>query len=83
MIARELIIDHVPPIKPFEPMEKALLWMDEFRVSHLPVVDKNKYYGLVSESMIYDCNEPNLAVSELDKQDITWDTGSVDNARFN
>ena len=25
----------------------------------------------------------NLAVSELDKQDITWDTGSVDNARFN
>ncbi len=65
MIARELIIDDVPPIKPFEPMEKALLWMDEFRVSHLPVVDKHKYYGLVSDSMIYDCNEPSLSVSEL------------------
>ena len=25
----------------------------------------------------------NLAVSELDKQDITWDSGGVDNARFN
>ena len=25
----------------------------------------------------------NLAVSEQDKQDINWDTGSVDNARFN
>ncbi len=65
MIARELIKDEVPPIKPFESMEKALNWMDEFRVSHLPVVDGNKYYGLVSENMIYDCNEPTLPVSEL------------------
>ena len=52
MIARELIKDDVPPIKPFESMEKALDWMDEFRVSHLPVVDGSQYYGLVSENMI-------------------------------
>ena len=25
----------------------------------------------------------NLAVSELDKQDIRWETGSIDNAQFN
>ena len=65
MIARELIKDDVPPIKPFESMEKALDWMDEFRVSHLPVVDGSQYYGLVSENMIYDCNEPSLPVSDL------------------
>ena len=65
MIARDLIKDDVPPIKPFESMEKALDWMDEFRVSHLPVVDGNKYYGLVSENMIYDCNEASLPVSDL------------------
>jgi len=65
MIARDLIKDDVPPIKPFESMEKALEWMDEFRVSHLPVVDGTKYYGLVSENMIYDCNEASLPVSEL------------------
>jgi predicted transcriptional regulator len=65
MIARDLIKDDVPPIKPFESMEKALEWMDEFRVSHLPVVDGSKYYGLVSENMIYDCNEASLPVSEL------------------
>jgi len=65
MIARDLIKDDVPPIKPFESMEKALDWMDEFRVSHLPVVDGNKYYGLVSENMIYDCNEPSQPVSDL------------------
>lgn len=65
MIARDLIKDDVPPIKPFESMEKALEWMDEFRVSHLPVVDGTKYYGLVTENMIYDCNEASLPVSEL------------------
>jgi acetoin utilization protein AcuB len=65
MLARDLIKDDVPPIKPYESLEKALNWMDEFRVSHLPVVDEDKYYGLVSDSLIYDSNQPNLAVSEL------------------
>ena len=65
MIARELIIYDVPPIKPDESMEKALNWMDEFRVSHLPVVDNNNYFGLVSDSMIYDYNEPSSPVSDL------------------
>ena len=65
MLAVDLIKDDVPPIKPYESLEKALNWMDEFRVSHLPVVDGGIYYGLVSDSLIYDSNQPNLAVSEL------------------
>jgi CBS domain-containing protein len=39
--------------------------MDEFRVSHLPVVDGGIYYGLISDSLIYDSNQADLAVSEL------------------
>lgn len=65
MLAINLIKDDVPPIKPYESLEKALNWMDEFRVSHLPVVDQDKYYGLVSDSLIYDSNQPNLQVAEL------------------
>ena len=65
MLAIDLIKDDVPPIKPYESLEKALNWMDEFRVSHLPVVDQDKYYGLVSDSLIYDSNQPNLQVAEL------------------
>ena len=42
MLARDLIKYDVPPIKPYESLEKALNWMDEFRVSHLPVVDEDK-----------------------------------------
>ncbi len=65
MLAVDLIKDDVPPIKPYESLEKALNWMDEFRVSHLPVVDGGIYYGLISDSLIYDSNQADLAVSEL------------------
>ena len=65
MLAVDLIKDDVPPIKPHESLEKALNWMDEFRVSHLPVVDGEIYYGLVSDSLIFDSNQPDLPVSEL------------------
>ena len=37
MKAVDLINNDVPPIMPKESMEKALLWMDEFKVKHLPV----------------------------------------------
>jgi acetoin utilization protein AcuB len=65
MIAKNLIIDDIPPIKPRETMEKALNWMDEFKISHLPVVDNKFYYGLVSDSMIYDFNDAKSSISKL------------------
>ena len=38
MKAIDLIQNDVPPIKFDESIEKALNWMDEFKVNHLPVV---------------------------------------------
>ena len=32
--------------------------MDEFRVSHLPIVNNNEFLGLISDSDILDLNEP-------------------------
>jgi acetoin utilization protein AcuB len=65
MIAQELITDTVPPILANESCEKALIWMDEFKVAHLPVVDGTSYLGLVSDDMILDNNESDVAVSSL------------------
>ena len=53
MIAKNLISDIITPVKPGETAIQALSWMDEFRVSHLAVVDENKYLGLISEEEIY------------------------------
>lgn len=70
MLAENIISDVIPSVKITEQGQKALNWMDVFRVSHIPVVDATKYVGLVSDKLIYDLNlleEP--MVKELDKLD--------------
>ena len=64
MRAEELISEIIPPIKFSETGEKALNWMNEFRVSHLPVVEKNEYIGLVSENDIYDMPDPKMKLKD-------------------
>ena len=56
MYARELISEDVPPLKTSDTGERALAWMDEFRVSHLPIVNNVDFLGLISESDILDFN---------------------------
>ena len=65
MKAVDLINNDVPPIMPKESMEKALLWMDEFKVKHLPVVNNGQYIGLVSDEMIFDHNTINDSIEDL------------------
>jgi signal-transduction protein with cAMP-binding, CBS, and nucleotidyltransferase domain len=52
MIARELINDSFPPLKISDTGLKAINWMEEFRVEHLPIVDGVNYLGLISEEDI-------------------------------
>lgn len=52
MIARELINDSYPPLKLSDTGLKALNWMEEFRLEHLPIVDGVNYFGLASEEDI-------------------------------
>lgn len=65
MLAKDIIIDTIPPIKPSESGEKALNWMDEFKVVHLPVVDKQKYIGLISDNVIYDQNNSSIPLEDM------------------
>jgi acetoin utilization protein AcuB len=52
MIARELINDSYPPLKLSDTGLRALSWMEEFRLVHIPVVEGIHYLGLVSEEDI-------------------------------
>lgn len=56
MIAQELLSDVVPPIRLTDSGQKALNWMEIFRVSHLPVVDGKRLLGVISDKIIYDLN---------------------------
>jgi predicted transcriptional regulator len=58
MKVEDLISEYIPPLKYSETGEKALNWMNEFRVSHLPVLHGNEYVGLVSDDDIFDMADP-------------------------
>ncbi len=64
MIAEQLISYEVPPLKLSDNGLRAMAWMEELRVHHLPIVNKRKYLGLISEDDIFEMNNPDLALSE-------------------
>lgn len=54
MTARDLITDEIPPLIHTDSGEKALHWMEEFKVSHLPVLKNGNFVGLISETEVLD-----------------------------
>ena len=58
MIAKELISEVIPSLKTSDLGQTALNWMEFFRISHLPIVNNQEFLGLVSDSDIYDLNQP-------------------------
>ena len=54
MRAIELITEEIPPLTHTDTGEKALRWMDEFKVSHLPVLKNGNFVGVLSESDVLD-----------------------------
>ena len=63
MLARELISKIVPPLRPNDEVARALAWMDEFKVSHLPVVDGQDLLGLISEDNILDGEKDDVVLT--------------------
>jgi len=56
MLAKDLISDVIPSLKTSDSGQKALYWMDIFRISHLPIVNNVDFLGLISDKDIYDHN---------------------------
>jgi CBS domain-containing protein len=56
MLAKDLISDVVPALRTSDNGQKALYWMDIFRISHLPIVNNQDFLGLMSDKDIYDHN---------------------------
>ena len=56
MYAKDLISEVIPALKTSDSGQKALYWMDIFRISHLPIVNNEDFLGLISDKDIYDLN---------------------------
>ncbi len=57
MTAKELASSFVV-LKTSDTAQVALSLMEEFKVSHLPIVNNEEFLGLISQSDIYDLNSP-------------------------
>jgi acetoin utilization protein AcuB len=67
MLAGDLITDEIPPLKITDTVELALDWMEQFKVSHLAVVNNRELVGVVSETDLLDYERPDeqINVSKL------------------
>lgn len=67
MIASSILSNEIPPLLTSDSGLKAIAWMEEFRVNHLPIVNKRHFLGLISEDDIFNLNSPEapLANHEL------------------
>lgn len=66
MIAEEIINQMLPPLKPSDEARKALTWMEEFRCSHLPVVDQGAFQGFLAEENILERNDLTKLVQDFE-----------------
>jgi CBS domain-containing protein len=58
MLVGDLITDEIPPLKVTDTVEMALDWMEQFKVSHLAVVNNRELVGIVSETDLMDYEHP-------------------------
>lgn len=64
MISKQLMSSSITPLKISESGSDALYYMDEYRVSFLPVTDGPLFVGLLSESEIFKLTDPDAPLSE-------------------
>tara|TARA_B100000809_G_scaffold116756_1_gene114985 strand:+ start:929 stop:1591 length:663 start_codon:yes stop_codon:yes gene_type:complete len=74
MIASELISYDIPPLKLSDTGLKALDWMEEFKVTELPIVDDGQYLGLIGEADILDRNDIDESINAYN---LTFSTPSI------
>ena len=54
MTSGELINHIIPFLKEEDSLQKAMLWMEELRITQIPVAFKGKFTGILTEDIIYD-----------------------------
>lgn len=75
MIVSELISDYVPSVTSSDSTTRALDWMNEFKLSQLPVVDGGTYQGLVTENDILDADSLEVSVGDIKFKG--WDSAFI------
>ncbi len=65
MLAKDLINKNIPRLRLQDSVGKALQLINDFRISHLPVVADDKFLGLVGEDDLLDAEDDKLSIEVL------------------
>ena len=55
----------IPPLKASDDAHKAIVWMEEFRCKHMPVVEEGNLLGFISEEIILESNDIDQTVADF------------------
>jgi len=64
MISKQLLSSAITPVKSTESGSDALYYMDEFKVSCLPVLSGQQYLGLICEPDIFSLSDPDMPLCD-------------------
>lgn len=78
MLTKDLINTCIPQLQPFDTVAKGLQLMNDFRVTHLPVVDEDILLGLVCEDDLLDIQDEKTLLGTLNNIFIQATTKSTD-----
>jgi len=65
MLAIDLISDEIPPLKVNDKVKNGLHWMEEFKVTELPLIDNGKFLGSISEEELLNHGNPDALLKDL------------------
>ncbi len=67
MLAEQLINEEIPVLSPSDKVSKALGLMDDYKLSHLTIVDDGIYKGMIDENSLYNCEDDSTSLTSLTK----------------
>lgn len=70
MLTRDLISNSIPYLRLSDKVYHALQLMNDYHVAHLPVVEQDKYLGIISEEQLLQSDDEN-SINELQVTDGT------------
>lgn len=65
MLSAEIINDLIPPLKTSDSGDRALSLMEDFKISHLPVVQNQEYCGIISEDEVIEMDDTSESIEKI------------------
>lgn len=65
MTASSLVSQAISPLKCSDSVHEALLWLNDFKVQHLPVVSEGRFIGVVTEDSLIEISDKNALLRDF------------------